>query len=126
MARRKSRRGTAGTWILPAALAVFLALALGADWLVRARDFWPLEPIGEVASDALLHTQEGERLDLNRASVDDLRQLAGIGDTLAERIVRWRQENGGFDRVEQLTEVEGIGEGKLEAIRPYITVGGGP
>ena len=126
MAERRRKRGTAGTWILPAALAMFLALALGADLLVRARDLWPVEPIGEVETDALVRTAEGEKLDLNLASAEDLRQLPGIGEALAGRIVRWRREHGAFESVGQLTEVEGIGAAKLESLLPYIAVGEGP
>ena len=47
----------------------------------------------------------GEVLDLNRASAGDLTRLPGIGETKAQAIVTWREENGGFSQVEQLLEV---------------------
>jgi len=50
--------------------------------------------------------------------------LPGIGETLAERIVVYRNTHGRFRSVEQLLNVEGIGTGKLEAILDYITTGG--
>ena len=113
-------------WILPAALAVFLALALGVDLLERWRDFAPVPPILDIETDAVVLTDAGWRLDLNLADLEDLRQMPGIGEALAERILDWRRQYGGFASVEQLTEVEGIGAGKLEAILPYITAGETP
>ena len=63
------------------------------------------------------------RLDLNTATAEELAELPGIGESLAERIVTYRQENGAFIDVEELRSVYGIGEKKLEAIRAYITIG---
>ena len=61
-------------------------------------------------------------LDLNRATVEELVELPGIGPVLAERIVAFREEHGPFRSVEDLLQVPGIGEATLEALRPYITV----
>ena len=63
-------------------------------------------------------------VDINSANVTDLAQLPGIGEVLARRIVDYRTIHGRFTAVEQLTNVEGIGEGKLEAILEQITIGG--
>ena len=49
-------------------------------------------------------------VDLNRAGVDELMLLPGVGRTLAERIIAWREENGGFRSVEDLRRVKGVGE----------------
>lgn len=57
---------------------------------------------------------------LSSASVEQLDALDGIGPTLAARIVEWRRQNGGFASVEQLQEVPGIGEGRLEALRGHV------
>ena len=67
---------------------------------------------------------EGEVLDLNTASEEDLTRLPGIGEKRAADIAAWREENGGFDSKEELLEVSGIGEGTYDRVSPYITVNG--
>lgn len=67
---------------------------------------------------------EGEQLDLNTASPEDLTRLPGVGEKKAAAIVAYRAENGGFSSVEELTEVEGIGEASLERLTPYVTIAG--
>jgi competence protein ComEA len=57
---------------------------------------------------------------LNRASVAELETLPGVGPVLAERIVAFRDQNGGFETVEGLLEVPGIGEAKLASIRDLV------
>jgi len=61
-----------------------------------------------------------KRININRAGLDELQQLPGIGPAYAERIISWREENGEFTTVEQLLEIRGIGERRLEQIRPLI------
>lgn len=61
-------------------------------------------------------------LELNTAGKEELMELPGIGEVLAERIIAYRQENGGFHAVEDLLNVDGIGEKRLDAIRDLITV----
>ena len=62
-------------------------------------------------------------IDINSAQAEELEVLPGIGPVLAGNIVEYRQRNGPFGEVEDLLAVPGIGPGKLEAIRPFITVG---
>jgi competence protein ComEA len=62
-------------------------------------------------------------LDLNRATPVELETLPGVGPVLAERIVTWRDANGGFTDVGQLREVSGIGEVTFQDLAPLVTVG---
>lgn len=63
-------------------------------------------------------------VNINTADADTLTALPGIGQVLAERILAYRQQNGPFRAIEEITKVEGIGEKKAEAILDLITVGG--
>ena len=69
-------------------------------------------------------TSAGIRLNINTASVDELQQIPGLGPALAQRIVDYRNEHGQFVTTDDLLNVSGIGDAKLSAIIPYITVGG--
>lgn len=63
-------------------------------------------------------------VNINTADAETLAALPGIGQVLAERIVAYRRQNGFFRAIEEITNVEGIGEKKAEAILELITVGG--
>lgn len=63
-----------------------------------------------------------ERVDLNRAGPTELEALPGIGPALAARVVEVRTERGGFQQVEDLLEVPGIGPATLERLRPLVSV----
>lgn len=58
---------------------------------------------------------------LATATPEQLEELDGIGPTLAERIIEFRDENGGFRSVEQLQEVEGIGEKRYGSLKEAVT-----
>lgn len=64
----------------------------------------------------------GAKVDLNAATSGQLDTLPGVGPVTAERIVEWRTRNGRFARVEQLREVEGIGERRFGQLRELVTV----
>ena len=61
-------------------------------------------------------------VDLNNATPAELDTLPGVGPATAAAIVTWRQENGGFRRVDDLLEVPGIGPARLERLRPHVRV----
>ena len=62
-------------------------------------------------------------VDLNRASVEELEALSGVGPVIARRIVAFRREVGRFLRVGDLIRVRGIGPAKLERLRARVSVG---
>lgn len=61
-------------------------------------------------------------IDLNTATAEQLEAIPGIGPVLAQRIVDYRQANGRFQSVDELLEVQGIGQKRLETMRPYVIV----
>lgn len=63
-------------------------------------------------------------ININTATLEELMTLPGIGSILAQRIIDYRLANDGFYSVDELTQVEGIGEAKLETIKDYIIAGG--
>ena len=64
------------------------------------------------------------RLDINEATKAQLLDLPGIGEMLAERIIIYRTEHGPFTSTDELMNVDGIGEKKLQEIEKWIMVGG--
>lgn len=64
----------------------------------------------------------GPLVDLNTADQAALESLPGVGPALATRILEWRAAHGRFTSVDELGEVSGIGEKKLEDIRPKVRV----
>ena len=60
-------------------------------------------------------------LSLSTATTEQLDTLPGIGPVLAEAILRWRSEHGGFRTVDDLTDVPGIGPALLERLRDLVT-----
>ncbi len=66
---------------------------------------------------------EPQKIDINRAEAWLLQALPGIGQTLAQRIIDYRQQNGLFQNIGEITGVAGIGSGIYEKIKDLITVG---
>jgi competence protein ComEA len=62
------------------------------------------------------------KLSLATATAEQLEELDGIGPTLSERIVEYRTENGGFGSLEELKEVEGIGEKRFESLAEALQI----
>ena len=61
-------------------------------------------------------------VNLNTASVKDLEMLPGIGVKTAELIVAYREKNGPFKKIEELMNVQGIGEKSFLRLKPQLTV----
>lgn len=61
-------------------------------------------------------------LDLNTATLEQLDQLDGIGPGIAQAILDYREEHGGFGSVEELGQVPGIGDGRLASLREQVRV----
>lgn len=77
--------------------------------------------VGQAAAAAPGIASDG-RVNLNTADAAALDTLPGVGPATAAKILAWRDQHGRFESVEDLLDVGGIGESKLEAIRDLVTV----
>lgn len=81
-----------------------------------------LSPLGR------LHAAPSEKeasqalVNVNKASISELETVRGIGPMLAERIIKDREANGRYERLEDLVRVPGIGQAKFEKIKSQITL----
>ena len=64
----------------------------------------------------------GAPININTATADQLDGLPGVGAKLAARIIDYRQKNGGFKKIEDLMNVQGIGEKNFLKLKPLVTV----
>ena len=64
----------------------------------------------------------GPLVNLNTASETELETLPEVGPVTAQAILQWRSEHGGFSSVDELLEVDGIGDATLGKLAPYVTV----
>jgi competence protein ComEA len=62
-------------------------------------------------------------VNLNTATATQIATLPGIGEKAAQRIIEYREKNGGFKKVEDLMNVKGIGEKSFLKLKPLVTVG---
>ena len=65
---------------------------------------------------------EAGKVNINNATVPELVKIKGIGEKYAERIVAYRDKNGPFKKIEDITNVKGIGPKNFEVIKNLITV----
>ena len=110
--------------ILILCTAVFLLVLGGAcfwELSVLADGDWSVETHRTVEPEAWF-PEEAQRININTASVEQLKELPGIGDALAKRIVEYREEHGFFDSIARLLEVKGIGAKTFQGIQDLITV----
>jgi competence ComEA-like helix-hairpin-helix protein len=79
-------------------------------------------PETAVATAAPLAPPTQAIIDINMATATQLDQLPGVGPTLAQSIVAYREAHGPFANIDDLLNVPGIGQRTLDAIRPFIII----
>lgn len=66
--------------------------------------------------------QENIKVNINTGGTEELKKLPGVGDSLAQRIIDYRKENGNFKTAEDLKNVSGIGDKKFESMKKFIVL----
>lgn len=110
--------------IFLAATGIFAALALGIYIGRNTNGFvMTLSPSPNSASSSETANSQRGKVNINSATVQQLTMLPGIGEIKATRIIEVREELGGYTSIDELLNVEGIGNALLEGIKPYIIIG---
>ena len=102
---------------------VMLCIFVGGFLLGRNANKSALITVSPVqsSSNQTIEKEHGRKININQAGEDELTMLPGIGPALAKRIVEYRENVGPFRTVQDLKNVSGIGEHKLQSIIDYIT-----
>ena len=65
---------------------------------------------------------KNNKININTANISELKQITGIGESTANKIIDYRQNVGKFKKIEDIKEVKGIGESKFESLKNKITI----
>lgn len=65
---------------------------------------------------------EKGKININKATKEELDTLPGIGESTAQKIIKYREEHGSFKNIEELKEVKGIGDAKYEEIKDLVDI----
>ena len=80
------------------------------------------EQLTVLSQEAMASGSSGGLVSLNRGTQADFESLSGIGPATSEKIIKYREANGGFSAIEELTQVPGIGSKLLASIREQLTL----
>ena len=76
-----------------------------------------------IAADSGTATLSGV-VNINTATLDELQLLPGVGEKRAEAIIGIRKSKGGFQSIDELVAVKGVGDAMLDKLRPHVTLKG--
>lgn len=79
-------------------------------------------PNKNVESEIEENDNEGGKVNINKATVEELQRLPGIGASTAYKIVEYREKNGKFKNLDEIKNIKGIGESRYEEIKDDIKI----
>ena len=127
----------AGVYELPAGSRVFEAIQMAGGFTKKAavsqlnqaeiledEAFLYVPAVDEVSVDGVSTGggKEAAKVNLNKATKEELMTLSGVGEAKASQIIQYREEHGKFKRIEDIMNISGIKEGLFEKIKDKITV----
>ncbi len=78
--------------------------------------------VGDLTQDISYQDETSDKININKASKEELMTLSGIGESKAEDIIAYREEHGGFNSIEEIMNINGIKEGVYNKIKDSIVV----
>lgn len=112
-----------GVLLLVCALSFCIVLGIFIGRNLRD-EFVPLPQNSMADTVYVTEATEDLRLNINTASKAQLMELPGIGEIIADRIIIYRTENGPFQTIDDLMNVDGIGLKKIQQLESLIRAGG--
>lgn len=64
----------------------------------------------------------GKKININKVNKNELLSIPGVGEVTAEKIVKYRKENGNFKTIDEIKKIDGIGDSKFEKMKAKITI----
>lgn len=107
-------------WVTAAFICVLLGFFLGRNAALGVLLSGSNETISQITNPPTVPANK--IVNINTASIEELQELPGIGAQIAKNIVTYRAINGPFQTVDDLLNVDLIGESRLELMRDYISL----
>ena len=101
-------------------IALFICAVIVIFSVYDAPDLIPAGIVYSDEEDAML--TDNVKIDINVADAAQLMELDGIGEGMARKIINYRETHGGFDSIEELKNINGIGDSTFEKISPFVIV----
>ena len=90
--------------------------------ILKKKKKWKIKNCREKCDSSFhIYRKWSSLVNINTATQTELETLPGIGPSIALKIINYRKENGKFSNVEELKNVNGIGDNKFEAMKKYVT-----
>lgn len=101
-----------------------ITVSVSKEMTIEPQEVLQMETVDVITDSSDMATEYILPVAINHAGIDLLTTLPGIGISLAQNIIAYRETHGDFTSIEDLLNVEGIGPKRLDEIQDYIVIGG--